>query len=179
MTKSNFDKLPIAKQRVIIAKDLIARLDAKKFVADNGYFKADKISAKVLADTDRQVKEVFGNITCRGCEIGGIFAAAVDRYNALKLSDLRARSVKIGEIDPADMRAYLSRWFSKQTLNEIECAFEGWETNPDREYGDMPNLDFRPFEEAFQDPDRRMRLITENIIKNGDFKPHQILKLAE
>lgn len=171
--KINFDKLPIAGQRMIIAKDLIARLDAKKFVASGGYFQSTQVFKQEIENDSVQLKKVFTGKKCRGCQIGGLFAAALDRCNALKLSDLEySDRVRVGLVDSGDLRTYLTRWFTRRTLEQVECAFEGWEN-------DTYDLDFRPFGDRFE-REQRMRLICKNIIKNkGQFKPRQILALAK
>lgn len=173
MPKIDFDKLPKAEQRVVIAKDLIARLDAKRFKASGGYFQATtRIPLKAVANDEAQVKEVFAAKVCRGCELGGMFAAALDRCNALKLEDLSPDSrVRQGHVDEYDIRDYLGRWFSNRTLHELEYAFEGWESH-------YTEIDYEQFYRAVPNAEKRMRLITQNIIdNNGTFKPKQLFNV--
>lgn len=169
--KKEFDKLTEAEQRVVIAEDLIARLDAKTFIATKGtYWRAN---VRTPRNRETQLRDVYKGKVCRGCQIGGMFACALDRHNALKLSDLGTYSSPACLSD-ARMREYLTQWFSEKDISAMERAFEAWE--PD---SGTDQTDFRPFGQAFPLSKDRMRLIAENVIKNkGQFMPAQLLKLA-
>ena len=158
--KKNFDDLPIAEQRVIIAQDLIDRLDAKKFVATAGTYLRVELSRHALANDDAQLRDVLANKKCRGCQIGGMFACAIDRHDALKIADVR----NPGRMDDYEMREYLGRWFSRKTLEAVEDAFEGCGGYSD-------------FRDSIPKDSDRMRLIAQNIIDNkGKFNGKQLLK---
>lgn len=179
MTKKDFDTLPIAQQRVLIAQDLIARLDAKTFAAKKGTYLAVDIAKRDI-DIDAELKALLRKTRkpCRGCQLGGMFVCAIDRHNALKLTDMAFTSVTLLKyhhrwVHGDDIRLYLTRWFSLQTLAEIEAAFEGWA------YGHSSVFNYTSFAGQFTNPEDRMRLIAENIVRNrGAFKPKQILALA-
>lgn len=168
MAKKNFDKLPKAEQRVLIAKDLIARLNAKKFKAQPMVYLRAPVD---VSDKEALVKDALAKVPCRGCQIGGFFVCAIDRHNSLKINDVSLGDRGDGKsFDADEMRSYLGQWFSPVTLLDVEAVFEG-----DVSSG---GIDFTPICRVFS-PDKRMRLIANNIIANkGIFKPNQILKLA-
>lgn len=142
-----FEQLTKAEQRVVIAKDLLVRLKAKKFIAQQGTYLRATLTLKEQSNDGAEVRDVLKNNLCRGCQIGGMFLCAVDRHNKLRLTDIGGF---LG--DDAPMRSYLRRWFSKKQLEEVEDAFEG--------YGDY-------FDWEVADADERMTQIAKNIIRNG------------
>lgn len=159
MTKEiDFDKLSKAEQRVLIAKDLITRLVAKKIVATQGtYIRSVKGIGLISrsANGDRQLRDELKGKKCKVCEIGGMFLCALDRHNALTVGDARYK-VSDGEFQ----RDYLAQWFLRVDLGRIEAAFESWGSFRMT----MPRAT----------PDQRMRAIAKNIIKNnGQFSAAQ------
>lgn len=159
MARIKFEELTKAEQRVVIAKDLIARLKAKKFTALSGTY---LMAQDVLDDEDgnAQVRDVLKGQECRGCQIGGMFLCAIDRYDRLKVRDVGDSGI---EDNDGAFRKYLSRWFSADTLTEVEEAFEGC----------------GKFEDWFEENDNdeiRMVKIAQNIIRNkGKFIGSQLL----
>lgn len=156
MAKINFDKLPKAKQRVVIARDLIARLDAKEFVAKSGTYFDVRLTPKELADKSTEVRDLLKHKVCKGCQIGGLFLCAVDRHNKLSIGNFGNPTY-----NESGMREYLRTFFSDRQLNEVEKAFEQWE-----EFDDW----------KVRQPADRMRAIANNIIRNkGRFVGGQLL----
>lgn len=162
-TTINFDNLSLAEQRVIIAQDLIARLNAKTFIAESGtYLEADDRlpdkSDRELLDTE--VRDILKGKVCTGCQIGGLFLCAVDRHNKLKL-----REIGVIENNDCNFRGYLFYWFDFNQQREMEAAFEGRS-----EYGDWFDLHSNA---------DRMRLIAENIIAGGgEFDGKRLLETS-
>jgi len=161
MSRIKFDEPTKAEQRVVIAKDLIARLNAQKFIAKSATYLDAEVPRSTKGVDD--AKAVLTTAPCIGCEIGGLFLCAVDRFNALKLED--AGDVVRGSFagNCYQMETYLSRWFPKRTLDAVERAFEGWDR-----YEGWANK---------RTPDQRMRAISRNIIRNkGRFIGSQLLE---
>lgn len=160
MPRLKFDHLSKAEQRVVIAKDLIKRLDAHKFVARHGTYFSVPLRPQDIKDVTAEIRTILEGKKCKGCQIGGMFLCAVDRYNKLTLDD-----VDYLEDNENAMRWYLTQWFSPEQLLEVEAAFEGWEGHG-LDYGDW---------KAGQ-PAERMRAIARNIIRNkGSFVGSQLL----
>ena len=91
MGRVNFDKLTRMEQRVVIAKDLLLRLKARKFVPTQGeYLQAANLrdQRRMNAAENSQVRQALEGIRCKGCEIGGLFLCAVDRHNKLTIGDI-------------------------------------------------------------------------------------------
>lgn len=162
MAKKNFDSLTKAEQRVVIARDLIKRLDAKEFVAKSMVYLRAPLGAHDTADPDKQVKDALKGKICRGCQLGGFFLCAVDRYDKLRLQDVDM-SYPVGRVAAFnDIEKYLRRWFTVAQLNSIETAFEGCDK-------------FQDWASRRED-DERMRLIAQNIVRNkGRFVGKQLL----
>lgn len=106
-------------QRKRIAKDVLAQLNAKRFIAEQGVYVSNmgpqpkNVNAKV--QTPKQ---------CNVCAIGSIFVSAVDRYNRLEVKDLGCYSGTT-EPRPANLLKYLNKWWSEEEMRLIETAFEG------------------------------------------------------
>lgn len=163
MPRINFDKLTKMQQRVVIAKDLIARIQAKTFLPSSGTYLMPKRGEwfRGLDGLSRttEVRDALKGKACRGCEIGGLFLCAVDRHNKLRLGDLGAV-----EENAQGFNEYLRRWFSEEDLALLEQAFEGW-------------YEFADWRDAHPRDSERMVLIAKNMIKNkGRFVPAQLLK---
>lgn len=154
---NKFDSLTKAEQRVVIAKDLIKRLNEHRFTAQAGTY-LRVTTGRRDGERDDEVKDMLKGARCRGCQLGGIFLCAVDRHNKLKLKDM-------GYLEDNDrsMRSYLSKWFTESQLLEVEEAFEG-------------SGKYYEWADAIRRDGVRMRLIAQNIIKNnGRFVGRQLL----
>lgn len=164
MARIKFNELTKAEQRVVIAKDLIARLQTGKFHPSPGIYLS--VWDDYDDDPDAQVQTVLKGKECEGCQLGGMFLCAVDHYNRLKVGD-----TNLEHMDRLDASAYLKRWFDMATLIEIEAAFEGWDDGEDSgNKGDYTAW------ACDRDPEERMILIAKNIIKNkGRFVGNQLV----
>lgn len=143
--------------RVEIAKDVIAQVKAKRFRVRTGRY--------IVGDAafDEQFgcgvnKPVRPPAQCQVCAIGGMFVAALDRFNELYMRD-----VSDSEPNEDNMRGYLSRWFEYDQLQAIEAAFEMWDVGNPAEGG---------FGRRYDLSADRLVAICENIITNaGSFAP--------
>lgn len=162
MARIKFEELTKAEQRVVIAKDLIARLKANEFIAkSNTYLRSPELRGTI--ENTKELRDVLSGTVCTGCEIGGLFLCAVDRFNALKLRDAGDLIGKSFSGNNYRMEAYLQQWFPAQTLAAVERAFEGWGR-------------WEKWAEK-RTPEQRMRQISQNIIKNkGKFIGSQLTR---
>jgi hypothetical protein len=178
--KSNakFEKMTPSQKRVQIAKDVIAQLDAKRLYAKQGVYVQGKGGANNITvggegfwDDDTQETEVRDLLApkCEVCAKGGLFVAAVDRFNKLKFRD---ELCPIGAYNRcSDPVEYLSRFFGEQQLELIEYAFEKGGAG-DVNYDDKKTVAAERFGKMFTSADARMRAIMKNIVKNnGTFEP--------
>jgi hypothetical protein len=172
-----FEKLSPAKKRVAIAKDVLAQLKTKKFIAQSGtYVDTDVILTK--ADLKRDASLVLDKApSCTVCGIGGLFVSAVCQADKAPVSQFGYNSGDEGadfQVDGQSAYNYLEQFFDSQTLVNIESAFEQesfsrW-TDTETFHG---STDAKRFAYNESDDNTRLRLIMENIVKNrGEFIPY-------
>jgi hypothetical protein len=129
-----FAKLSPAQKRVVVAKDVLAALNAKQLKARQSVYvestlvRSDPASEYDMDEYYRQRNEadaadaqtmlLEGKAECTVCAIGSVFVCAVERMNKLSYLDFRT-------MDQRDMRHYLAdAGFSLEQLDLMECAFE-------------------------------------------------------
>jgi hypothetical protein len=199
LSKEEMEKLPLAEQRVLIAKDVLELLDANKIQTKSGkYLWTDAEFYLRTDDNDEPdheglVIERFRKEWakeephCGVCQIGGLFVAALDIFNSLKLI-----TVGFNDPDDAHMTKYLKKWWSEHDLRVMECAFEGnWNGSHSDQFIDEIDGELLPEVSAAFDfyesctswppltDEERMRSILGNIISNnGEFVPSQLPKGA-
>lgn len=159
-----FSLLPLAAQRVRVAKDVILQIKDGRLSPFRGiYFKA----THPFSSEDLQM-ELEGQESCTVCAIGAAFACLVKRANLFK-----AR-VGYSSVTSTEMRGRLGAIFSVEQLAMIETAFEGilfdqtgilgWE-----EVGRARGFCGPPSQTSDAE---RMTKIMENIVQNGgEFAP--------
>lgn len=170
-----FEKLTPAQKRVVIAKDVIARLNAKTFIAGNGYLhrKDQKHLVKETMSRETQFAEVVRDVTCTGCALAGMMVCLVDRADKLKIRDLPSARFDGSVINAVIDGDYMSKYFPARQLANIESAFErremcGGNLTTSHVIGSLASIHFS----SEDDPDKRMRKIMKNIIRNkGNFHP--------
>lgn len=163
VTQEQFEAMAPAEQRVAIARDVLAQLDAErirpaKLVWVNAEVEGFDYSRPALVAGDAPA--------CRVCGIGACFVSAVRLGNGFA----EAADNGLGEIHMQDV---VGQYFSQQKFVAIEFVFErgngytsledlvelGWSENETDALCLM-------FPEA-ETPDDRLRLIAENLIANG------------
>ena len=177
-----FRKMPRDKQRVMIAKDVLELLDAEKIVAHPGTYLGldESVSQKYWGgeewdDGDGSYKEIEAipdadkvqlhklieeSPTCEVCGIGACFVAAVRRADQATVGDLKCGS------NDRYMRRYLSQWFSRSEISEIEVAFEQ-STVFARGLPFSRAVAAVEFGRRYNDDNERLRAIFQNIVDNG------------
>jgi hypothetical protein len=170
-----FDRLPKAKQRVMIAKDVIKQLKAKKLIATRGIYievkdEVDNLFYSLhdlVMDHDASLQETLNSIPqCQVCAKGAIFACTVMRRNQVKnnqVPDGRRDHWKGSNIAPL-----LGNIFSPMQLRLIETEFEGADIEPHMLKDEMsPNMQLDNYS-----AEDRLIVIMKNIIRNnGRFRP--------
>jgi hypothetical protein len=186
-----------AQKRVLIAKDVIKQIKAKRFIAARGswlrlYDKYDNNIAGMfgqILEPDTQIQAMFlsgAAPTCECCALGGIMMACTLYNNNQTVEDLTSdsnigRNIRRGTA----FSNGLHRFFSRQQLALIECAFEAGRgeffVNLDSTFSRsslLQNVAFNTlnlaldYEKAYPKADKRMIAIMQNIVKNnGTFRP--------
>ncbi len=141
---TRFAKMTPAQKRVAIAYDVIAGLKAKRLVATPGIYvqllaKSNMVTQRDI-DKGVELQAKFAKVKkCHVCALGGVFVAAVDRFNDIRCSDNLGMEVLYnaphlahanGYIEPTPMFDYLTGLFSRKQLTDIESAFEDYADHP-------------------------------------------------
>jgi hypothetical protein len=182
-------RLTKPQMRVVIAKDVLAALDAKKFKANTGdylYLSSEKekewAKSALKLDMDAQSYHIEryklssdlprvpikAPKECSVCAIGSVFVAAVDRFDKLTPRDAFDTII---QDDSATMIMYLSKWFSEDQLRLMEAVFEESAGIGVFSIEEEKKLDDLLYELQKELPEwgkaeYRMRWIMKNIIKN-------------
>jgi uncharacterized protein YqkB len=175
-----FWKLSVKKQRIAIAKDVLALLKAKLIKPQSTYLRIPEQAAEKIYDADADlVREIdagvlIEQVSCEVCGIGSLFLAAVHKNNKLTIEDLlniniEDRLIIDGAADRCrdDQMEYLKKWFGPQQLDLIEFYFED-DDHCHEKFGPILNTDW------MTEKDERLIMIMENIISNnGVFYPRK------
>ena len=169
-----FKKATKAQKRVMIAKDVLTQIKAKRYFAESGCWVQTNINAtceKDLKDED-SVQELFAEKkieSCNVCALGGLFMSCTNLNNNTTVQDLK-NEFYIGDLvaDDDEISNGLNRIFTQKQLRLIESYFEGGEG-----YFRGGNKT-QTFLESYND-DERLEMIMQNIIDNdGTFVPKKL-----
>ena len=173
-----FNSLTPAKKRVAIAKDVIANINAKKYVACMGSY----VNIYNTNLDSQSLQKVLPQVTCSVCALGAMFVSDVKFNN----------NFNVGDSTTSKIDNQLSKYFSKGQLALIEIAFERFDTIYDDdeeelriENGYYSHISLKKlkiteddvssaikFYNKFDTSEETLIAIMENIIKNkGKFKP--------
>lgn len=156
----NLSLLPKEEARVLIAKDVLKQLDAKKLVATEGtYLEFENVK---FSDSDF-LHEVLAETKCEVCALGSLYYSRVQLANETKCGVTYTwhydDKTRYGVSRSGTIEEDLLQYFDGEDLNAIETYFEGWR-------------EASGFSEKNSDPETRMRKIMQNIVdNNGTFKP--------
>ena len=168
VSRDAFRKANKARKRVLIAKDVLLQLDLKRFKPTPGHWVK---GIKWSIDPDAQVCELVNGKKCEVCGIGSLFVSAVEFANKLDVDEAKKTSESGYLDDKIVCFNYLHRWFSESQLEAIETAFEMGEGATYS--ADGMNFWNNIYEDdlggIYENPELRMRLIMENIIRNKGF----------
>lgn len=172
-----------AEKRVLIAKDVIAQIRAKRLRAKSRAWiipeNLDTPAAlpfDAFYDKDASVQKLFLSkemAPCNCCALGGLFMSCTLYNNKTTVQELDQAADDLGRMIEADGPSNgLTKFFSRDQLQLIEYAFEGG----DGYFNDW-GLSGGAVENAYAnynhiDDEKRLIAIMENIIENkGTFKP--------
>lgn len=119
-----------SKKRIMIAKDVILRLNTENIIVNGGNFMSNPMyKGKYFNKSTTQFKTVLNNseVMCRVCAKGALFCSVIGRINNLTLEVLEDEryNVNVDSFDDA-MHQKLLEYFSKEQIDLIETAFEGF-----------------------------------------------------
>lgn len=180
-----------AQKRVLIAQDVIDRINLKQYKASNGnwlsVYEAENYKEQF------QTAVIENKVTCQCCALGGLMASCVVFKNDLTVEQTEYKSDYCDIFASEDDVIGIKGIFETKQLELIELAFEkgkgfykldSKENKEDVESGwlderQIINLKKKPkakdaiaFGKRFRSPKQRLLAIMENIVKNkGEFKP--------
>lgn len=161
-TNAKFDAATPAQKRVMIARDVINRIESKYIIADSGSFGRN-------IEGYGQAKEFINTKTCSVCAKGALFCSIVGRVNKFKLEEFDSNAETNGDIE-SKIHAPIREYFSDEQIALIETAFEGEQYLESINIDTWEAVDF--YEELRYSDHDRLIAICQNIIKNkGTFKP--------
>lgn len=159
------------RKRVMIAQDIIARLNKESFVAIPGSIgEIDIISIYTGSESAKDI--INGNAsTCKVCAKGAIFCSYIGRVNEMSINELEYTMDDANISLEDNFHSKLLEIFEGQQLDLIEVAFEGFsileiaeDTDKAEEFYLQHNLD--------DNSNERLKAICKNIIaNNGTFIP--------
>jgi hypothetical protein len=167
-----FAKMSKSGKRVQIAKDVIARINYKRIVANTGSLIEDD-TVLDLKERKGTLKETINSTKeCQVCVKGGLFISYVGRANEFDKALLDDNEINVGSHDhESNEMVKLQEIFSSLQLAKIEAAFEGRVIVKGNTVSDSDQNKLRGFANAYYDDNERMIAICENIISNkGKFK---------
>lgn len=177
-----FSSLRAAERRVLIAKDVIKALKAKRMEARKGHYTVMepyvnfKNTLDLGLEEENDARAAFAK-QCTVCAKGSLLIAAIDRFNKVSLGDLgdwHSISIDSPEDEPYK---WISKLFPRKDLAAIEIAFEGTiYCGEDSEWLEDHHNDLVTkalnFYHAHSSAESRLEAIMKNIVKNkGRFKP--------
>jgi len=176
-----FKKATKAQKRVMIAKDVLAQIKAKRYFPESGewvepLWSGDQKSMDIKLNPNSSIKDAFKSKainSCRVCALGGLFMSCTNLNNNTTVQDLKDETY-IGDLvaDDDKISNGLNRIFTQKQLMLIEIYFEGSQGY----FRDNLSSDEKAetFLENYSD-DERLEMIMQNIIdNNGTFKPSKL-----
>jgi hypothetical protein len=153
-----FSKMTKMEKRVALAKDVIASIKSKHYIAENGTY-LDVVKKKNLDYLHSYDLETIkrSDVSCHVCAIGSLFVSTMKKKKNGKLDD----------VDSDEMIHAMKGIFTHSEMRLLEEIFEGGS-----------NQDANIFYERYAADDSKGRLlgIMKNIVKNnGNFKYKNIL----
>lgn len=121
-----FQKLDRMQQRVAIAKDALAMLDAKKLIARRGVYASPTNweDINLLPDNASCAAELAAAEQCKVCALGSIFMGAVHRGAVAE--DCNISKFSLFDSDDDAMRDMLEPYFTESELWSMENYFESY-----------------------------------------------------
>ena len=176
---AEFKKATKAQKRVMIAKDVLAQLKTKRYVAESGCWVKPNIHSaweKKLSHHD-SVQELFIEQkieSCNVCALGGLFMSCTNFNNNTLLEDLDDASEELGNLidEEEKLSNKLNKIFSTNQLKLIESYFEA-NSGFFRDYDEDDRIEV--FYNKYPSDKKRLQLIMENIVENeGTFVPAKL-----
>lgn len=164
-----FSEMTRLEKRIEIAKDVIASVHSKKYVAEqNTYLSLSSRTESCIDYTLDNIKQP--HVICNVCAIGSMFVSDVLKTDKLK---------KSFGFHHSSMVKTLSNIYSERELRILEMCFEGNDVHDMfvEENETQLRKDARNFRGQFNTPRKRLLGIMENIVKNNGHFIYKSIKI--
>jgi hypothetical protein len=177
-----FDKASAAQKRVLIARDVIARVKAKTYTpVTQSWVKIEEDNAE---DSSLQKALIEKTVKCNCCALGGLMLSCVAFKDQMEIDEAES-SLDFSVVWEEVSESQIGNYFSSKQLQLIEGAFERGEGffrpkdsfNPEWDDEDGSFIGGETFKRAiafgekYKSEKDRLIAIMENIIENnGQFK---------
>lgn len=146
-------------RRVEVAKDALAQLKAEKIVAMGNLYLRDEEGQFIDEAITQEMVDAMPR--CMACAVGTFFVTCVRKYDAL------APDVVLDSMYDEGMREYLTPFFDRKQLAQIEYAFERGYTSERGLLSEEELETAQAFGSRFETDHSRLIAILNNIIENG------------
>ena len=172
-TNEAFEKASPDQKRVMIAKDVLLRIELRNINMKRGNF-LSKRSLPLEKGSFKDMLNYYKRPVCDVCAKGALFCSIIGRVNNLTIDELLSMDIMVSSFsDPAHQE--LKKYFSEEQIDLIEIALEGSSFLNIADYDDYGKaIDFHHnhFVESDSSAEYNMIAICNNIIENnGTFKP--------
>ena len=121
LNEKEFNNLTLNEKRVMIAKDVIARIYVDNLIEERGQI----INGEVNNDKNINPKEAINTKTCEVCARGALLCSWIGNFNNVSWSELREiGGYPFASYSSKDFPAPLLEVFDRVMLDNIEAAFE-------------------------------------------------------
>lgn len=112
------------KQRLAVAKDVIAQLKLQKFTAKEGVYVDHAAISPANYGAELQTvlrKELTAQKPCEVCAMGACFISSVRLYDEFKLT---GKTMEWGNLDQVAIKSKVAKLFTRREMRVIESSFE-------------------------------------------------------
>jgi hypothetical protein len=183
-TNEEFKKATKAQKRVMIAKDVLAQIKAKRYIPEAGTWvdiNYNHFGSEMQIGEECSVQELFSEKTiesCQVCALGGLFMSCINLNNSTLFKELDEAANCLGDWIAKNLKLSnnLNTIFSRDQLILIELYHEGGSGY----FRSSDNLKakykhYNLFYTFYPNDEERLKLIMENIVENeGTFKPTKL-----
>ena len=167
-----FKKASKPEKKILIAKDVLANIKSKKYIASHGNYFNNLYELSLNIGKNNDIQENFDKIeNCECCALGACLISSTKYQNKLTFDDLGYGS------STSNSWLQLKSIFTPREMAIIESCFEGFDTNAcrvatDKFYYELDSntgIKCQDFHDDYIDDEERLVAICKNIIKNKGF----------
>ena len=173
MTTQQFNALPKAEKKKLVAKDVLAQIKTGKYIPNTGSYIGSLQSD--LKNSDKDIKSNFRKIEeCRVCAVGSCILSTTKFANKLTFNDLEEDFIWERNKTAKKVKSLVSSVFTTRELALMERCFEGdtncyTENQFDYYISSKDKEKCNEFYESTKNSDEALIKIMKQIVKEGKF----------